>query len=197
MTNGLSSIRIERFKSIEDAPIDLEGLNVLVGGNNSGKSSIIQGLHFAIGLLQTILLAGDWGVANSTSLNPNQLIYSPSEDAYALAPNGKLPEKKDKAISNFELTLASGKTYTILLTCVKAVIEIFLSRLRMRRSPKAGKPEKAFLSFLAGVGGHIETGKPSLRRSLIPNPRSWGRKSRSEKYSFQASHATVLECVSD
>jgi len=37
--------------------MDLKGVNVLVGGNNSGKSSIIQGLHFGVGLLQTIALA--------------------------------------------------------------------------------------------------------------------------------------------
>ena len=53
----LQSVRIQRFKRITDASIDLTGVNVLVGGNNSGKSSIIQGLHFGIALLQTIGLA--------------------------------------------------------------------------------------------------------------------------------------------
>jgi energy-coupling factor transporter ATP-binding protein EcfA2 len=108
----LASIRIQRFKRIVDAPIDLEGVNVLVGGNNSGKSSIIQGLHFAVGLLQTIALSGDWGAAEATSLNPNQLIYSPSEDVYALAPGGRLLEPPEKAI-NFELTLASGRSCSV------------------------------------------------------------------------------------
>jgi predicted ATPase len=46
----LKSVRIRRFKRIDDASIDLKDVNVLVGGNNSGKSSIIQGLHFGIGL---------------------------------------------------------------------------------------------------------------------------------------------------
>lgn len=109
---NLSSIRIQRFKKISDAPIDLEGINVLVGGNNSGKSTIIQGLHFAVGLLQTIALSGDWGSAGSTSLNPTQLIYSPSEDVYALAPYGKLLEPEEKAIS-FTLTLTSGKACSV------------------------------------------------------------------------------------
>ena len=30
----LRSIRIQRFKRISDAPLDLENINVLVGGNN-------------------------------------------------------------------------------------------------------------------------------------------------------------------
>jgi hypothetical protein len=108
----LSSIRIQRFKKIIDAPIDLHGVNVLVGGNNSGKSSLIQGLHFAVGLLQTIALSGDWGQAGSTSLNPTQLVYSPSEDVYALAPGGKLLEEAEKSI-NFELYLDSGKSCAV------------------------------------------------------------------------------------
>jgi ABC-type multidrug transport system ATPase subunit len=108
----LKSIRIQRFKRISDAPLDLEDVNVLVGGNNSGKSTIIQGLHFAVGLLQTIALSGDWGISGSTSLNPIQLIYSPSEDVYALAPNGKLLEPQEKAI-NFELTLTTGKSCSV------------------------------------------------------------------------------------
>lgn len=56
----LRAAQIERFKAVEEAPFDLDSLNVLVGANNSGKSSIIQGLHFGIGLLQTIMLQGSW-----------------------------------------------------------------------------------------------------------------------------------------
>ena len=110
----LQSVRIQRFKRITDASIDLTGVNVLVGGNNSGKSSIIQGLHFGIALLQTIGLAEKWtaGPTLSTSLNPNQLIYSPSEDAYALGPGGKLLTQEDQAIS-LDLTLTSGKACSV------------------------------------------------------------------------------------
>jgi hypothetical protein len=106
----LIAARIQRFKAIEDAPLDLGSLNVLVGANNSGKSSIIQGLHFGVGLLQTILLSGNWtsGKSISTSINPTQLIYSPSEDVNSLAMGGKLLEKPESAI-RLEFTLASGE----------------------------------------------------------------------------------------
>ena len=108
--NKLQSVRIKRFKRITDAAFDLTDVNILVGGNNSGKSSIIQGLHFGVGLLQTVALAGKLPIASpsvSTSLNPNQLIYSPSEDVYALGPGGKLLEEEDEAIS-FKFNLVSG-----------------------------------------------------------------------------------------
>ncbi|MDA8349699.1 MAG: AAA family ATPase, partial [Pseudomonadota bacterium] len=92
--SSLQNVRLQRFKRIRDAAFDLRRVNVLVGGNNAGKSSIIQGLHFGIGLLQSIALADKSLNATSadtlsTSLNPNQLIYSPSEDVYALGPDGR------------------------------------------------------------------------------------------------------------
>ena len=39
---GLQSMRIRRFKRINDAAIDLAAVNVFVGGNNAGKSSLIR-----------------------------------------------------------------------------------------------------------------------------------------------------------
>ena len=57
---GILRVQIERFKNIDSATFNLDRLNVLVGANNSGKSSVIQALHFAVGLLQTIEVAGRW-----------------------------------------------------------------------------------------------------------------------------------------
>jgi predicted ATP-dependent endonuclease of OLD family len=42
----LKTVHIKRFKRINDAVFDLQTINVLLGANNSGKSSVIQGLHF-------------------------------------------------------------------------------------------------------------------------------------------------------
>lgn len=44
----LVSIEVERFKKISKAEILLSDINVLVGGNNSGKSSVLQGIHFSV-----------------------------------------------------------------------------------------------------------------------------------------------------
>lgn len=115
----LASVRIRRFKRIEDAPFDLSDLNVIVGANNSGKSSLIQGLHFAISLLQSVALLQGWSKdtqfgneAFSTSINPNQLIYSPSDDVYSLAFGGTLFEAQEKATS-FTFSLANGEKFEI------------------------------------------------------------------------------------
>ena len=154
--SGLQSVRIQRFKRIVDGGMDLTDVNVLVGGNNSGKSSIIQGLHFGIALLQTVGLADKWTAAKtlSTSLNPNQLIYSPSEDVYALGPGGKLLASTDQAIS-LDLNLKSGQACSvsvrkgrnrnILVTVQNAQVAKNLSSL-----------EKPFSIFSPGLAGIVK-----------------------------------------
>ena len=44
----LNKLSLEKFKKVTKADLDLDRVNVLVGGNNSGKSSILQGIHFSI-----------------------------------------------------------------------------------------------------------------------------------------------------
>lgn len=95
----LRSTRVQRFKRIKDAPIDLKAINVLVGANNSGKSSLIQGIHFGVGVLQTVFLTEGRLRDGTTSVNPNELIYTPSESVYALGLGGKLTENESDCIS--------------------------------------------------------------------------------------------------
>lgn len=92
----LVSARIERFKRIKDAFLPLSSLNVLVGANNAGKSSIIQALHFGVGVLQTLSLTESR--KGAATLNPSQLIYSPTESVYPLGSGGKLLEDETQAI---------------------------------------------------------------------------------------------------
>src|SRR5258707_5394477 len=113
--DSLKSVHIKKFKRINDATFALQTANVLVGANNSGKSSVIQGLHFGIGLIQTIALAGKLVSSDntlSTSLNPAQLLYSPAEDVYTLGAGGRLFESKEQAMT-FVFYLVSGEVCSI------------------------------------------------------------------------------------
>lgn len=81
----LDKIRIEKFKKIKDATLDkLGSINVLIGSNNSGKSSIIQGIQFAISSAQSIRFNGtDWTKKKlylTTSLAPDEFLYTPIGD---------------------------------------------------------------------------------------------------------------------
>lgn len=48
----LSKIKIEKFKKIREIEIETSSLNILVGANGSGKSSILQAAHLASCLLR-------------------------------------------------------------------------------------------------------------------------------------------------
>jgi Fe-S cluster assembly ATPase SufC len=45
----ITSVEVERFKRVQKAEIQLSDINVLVGSNNAGKSSMLQGIHFCAG----------------------------------------------------------------------------------------------------------------------------------------------------
>lgn len=44
----LKSIEIEKFKKIDKVFVELADINVLIGSNNAGKSSVLQGIHFSV-----------------------------------------------------------------------------------------------------------------------------------------------------
>ena len=112
----ITRVHIERFKNIVSTTFELTGLNVLVGANNSGKSSIIQALHFAVGLLQTIEVAGRWPAKTreetSIGMFPGQPLYTPADDLYSLATGGRLTEAKEDAII-VTYTLDTGGEVTV------------------------------------------------------------------------------------
>ncbi|MBD8893988.1 AAA family ATPase [Roseibium litorale] len=97
----LKQVSIRRFKRVEGVTFGLSDVNVIIGGNNSGKSTLIQGLHFAFSLFQSLTISNKWPAQTkkSTTISPSELIYIPSDDPYSLGYGGRLLEDKDKAIS--------------------------------------------------------------------------------------------------
>lgn len=111
---SITAIHVKRFKGIDDAPFDVSSINVFIGANNSGKSSLAQLLHFSVAILQAIDLAKRWVNAPtvSLSLNPTQLLYSPCVDLYALGAGGRLLEAPESAI-RLAVTLSDGEQIII------------------------------------------------------------------------------------
>jgi len=102
--NMIEKITIERFKNIKKIELPLENINILVGSNNAGKSSILQSIQFAVAIAQTTSLdefrGTKWKTDKlSTSLTANQIIYSPIKDIYSLGNGGSLSQNKNQAIS--------------------------------------------------------------------------------------------------
>lgn len=90
----IEKIIINNFKNIKTLELSLENVNVLVGANNAGKSSILQAIQFAVSVAQTTSLENSRWKRNPdmlpTSLTPDQLIYTPVKDVYKLGNGGRL-----------------------------------------------------------------------------------------------------------
>ena len=77
----LRSLRLKGFKNIADLAIEPERLVCLVGGNNSGKSSFLQGIHFCVAACRATALAQriEWKRDTfRTTLSSNDILYSPA-----------------------------------------------------------------------------------------------------------------------
>lgn len=156
MRRRLRSVRIQRFKCIGDALIDVGDVNVIVGANNSGKSSVIQALHFAVGALQTMRLGGRFpegakGNTISTSLNPDQLIYSPSKNVVALGPGGRLFENEGEAV-RIALSLDDGNECTVTVRKGKNR-NILVASDNRAIAYELGSLEEPFSVFSPGLAG--------------------------------------------
>jgi hypothetical protein len=98
----IPKVVIRRFKQLEEVVLDLQDTTLLIGANNSGKSSILQGIHFAVSITQSARLVGKglaWARGSfALSFSPAQLIYSPVADVMSLASGGSLKETLETQI---------------------------------------------------------------------------------------------------
>jgi energy-coupling factor transporter ATP-binding protein EcfA2 len=85
----ITNVTIKRFKTIKEITLPLGRINILIGSNNSGKSSILQSIQFAVSVGQTLRsLDTDWkyGVMQR-SFSASQLVYTPLRDIASLIRN--------------------------------------------------------------------------------------------------------------
>ncbi|WP_080654837.1 AAA family ATPase [Bradyrhizobium japonicum] len=89
----LNRIQIRSFKKINSSELDLSPITVLVGGNNSGKSCFLQGIHFGATLSQSQISAG------AQQFPPEKLRYCPTDDFLNLRHGERLTETSEIVIS--------------------------------------------------------------------------------------------------
>lgn len=77
----LESIKIEKFKRIDSIDLPLTDLNILVGSNGSGKSSILQALHLASCLMRQ---ADRIRTGSTAMVRVADLDYLPSDEYWRL-----------------------------------------------------------------------------------------------------------------
>ena len=126
----ISKIRIRSFKNIEDVTLDLDDMNLLVGGNNAGKSSFIQGIHFTISALRSAKMHGKSANMPASTLGVNQFTFLPTQEIMEI--NHWFPMTQDYGpkfdfeyfdedgdLQDFRLSLYRGKNANVSLNFPK------------------------------------------------------------------------------
>lgn len=162
----IHSIKVSNFKRSQNIEIETPPLTVVVGGNNCGKSSLLQGIHFAVTVLQSARSAGDDARSMST-LGFDQFIYKPTADLIGLYHGGGMTSKvgpdfhfrfsvegKDEQ-QDFELKLRRGKNANI-ATLFDAKSPFF------SRAGDRTQPLSILVPGLAGVPLREEKRTPSI-----------------------------------
>lgn len=150
----INRISIKKFKSIEDIELNLGRINVLIGGNNSGKTSILQAIQFGVSIVQTVNLSKSirWDdIAIVRSIEPSELSYSPLREVSALAIGGELKQGKKYNIE-IQYERSDGKKVDIIVKRGKnryIVAEIGGKVL----GPQFQSMEEPFSIFVPGLAG--------------------------------------------
>lgn len=97
----LSKLRVETFKRVEEIEIDLSDVNILVGANGSGKSSIIQAVHLACCLIRQ---ADRVDPKKTATVGIEELDYLPTDDYKTLGHGANWGNKEQSPCSRVTLT---------------------------------------------------------------------------------------------
>lgn len=168
----IKKLRIERFKQLLNFEADLSWLNIFLGANNSGKSSVLQAIHFFVSVAQsrrlldgrdiTSLVEGD---KYSGTIAPQQIIYTPAQDMMWIAHGGNLTQNVSSSIIvsvtlsgpiEGELRVRRGRNRNIAIEMKGAEV---IQRLENIEEP--------FSIFVPGLAGLAKTESYIARGSML------------------------------
>lgn len=169
----LKSVRIENFKKVEDVTLDLADLNVIVGTNASGKSSIIQAIHFASCLARQVPRIDTGG----STIQPNQLDYLPTENYKKLGNEIDWGTNSDTSHSLVKFTFLddNGDEINTFISARQAKNSGISVRATLPQTVSAqfrGK-EKFFTTYIPGISG-VPNEEQKLSKRVVLKGCSFG-----------------------
>lgn len=164
----LASIKVEGFKRISAIDLPLSDLNVLVGSNGSGKSSILQALHLASCLLRQ----ADRIRSDSTAMvRVGELDYLPSDEYWRLGHGGDWGNKATSPSSKVSFLFRDDDESEVAVECVmraarNAGISVQGELPEPVRSQFRGV-ETFFSGFIPGISGIPNVEQKNSRRVIL------------------------------
>lgn len=171
---NLTKVKIEKFKRIASAEIELADLNILVGGNGSGKSSILQAIHLGCCVMRQAERVDNMG----STVGVDELDYLPTEHYATLGHHGNWGNRAtDSAASGLVLTFQNeaGMESIASVTLrsarnagisIRGTITITLSGLLRSKA-------KFFSAYIPGISG-IPNSEEKRSEKVILKASSFG-----------------------
>lgn len=172
MVTKISKLVVRRFKQLAQFELDLSDTTVLIGANNSGKSSALQALHFAVSVAQTSKLVGEgvkWGADKfELSFNPSQLLYSPVADVLSLAHGGQLLEQAATQIE-IEVVMSDGNKCKISVRRGRNrnIAVSLVGKVAGERLMNFDRPFTVYAPGLAGIAKEERYMSPGVVRRIV------------------------------
>lgn len=150
--NRITKVKICNFKSIPEIELSLDRINVLVGGNNAGKSSILQAVQFAIGVAQTAnrYVSDTFAEKKLTfCADASAFMYSPTRDLNSLIRENALPNENK---ADFVFSTEDSKTDITLGHKINNSFEASISRTTFFDAIKSDtSPYCVYITGLSGL----------------------------------------------
>lgn len=170
---NLESIKVEKFKRIDSIELPIADLNILVGSNGSGKSSVLQALHLASCLMRQV----DRMRPTSTAMvSINDLDYLPTDQYWKLGHGADWGNRADSPSSIVEFRFSDDAVGA-------APVALVTARLGMRSARNAGisvqgeLPESVrplfrgqdvfFSGFIPGISGIPNVEQKNSKRVVL------------------------------
>lgn len=150
-------IEVSKFKKIDNTSVNLGPLNIFIGSNNTGKSSFIQGIQFAISACQTLELERCSWTRNGSrtlSLDSSDFLYTPTKNVESLYHGKKLTGARKRIDrSEIEFTFKDGKD-TSIVTISKGKNGGFTTSLQGKKiGSLLSDRMKPFCVYVPGIAG--------------------------------------------
>lgn len=150
----LTKLKIEKFKRVKEIEIPLSDVNILVGTNGCGKSSIIQAVHLACCVMRQVDRVDG---SRTSTVGVEELDYLPTDDYKTLGHNGNWGNQEGSPSSAVTLTFTKPDDSTVVGRC----------RLRSARNagisitgsvpsdltPLLRTKRKFFSAYIPGISG--------------------------------------------
>lgn len=164
----LESIKIEKFKRIDNIELPLADLNILVGSNGSGKSSILQALHLASCLMRQ---ADRIRTGSTAMVRIADLDYLPSDEYWRLGHAAPWGNRSDSPSSKVFFTFrdAGGASITANLemrSARNAGISVQGELPELVR-PQFRGVETFFSGFIPGISGIPNVEQKNSKRVVL------------------------------